>query len=201
MGSDQAPIVYACGALAKDLRAVLRASGLGAHIEVFYLPANMHNRPEAIVPKLRPLISAAIAAKRSVFVGYSDCGTGGQLDALLREFPGVRRLPGAHCYEMFAGAERFAALHDDEPGTLYLTDFLALHFDALVWRGLGLDRFPHLRDVYFGNYRKVVHLAQGDAAAINAARIASAQLALAFESVGTQRDGLRHGIEEFCASS
>ena len=95
-----------------------------------------------------------------MFVAYADCGTGGALDAFLAEHPGVERLPGAHCYEFFAGSERFAALHDAEPGTFYLTDFLAKHFDALVWQGLGLDRHPTLLPLYFGNYRRVVLLSQ-----------------------------------------
>ena len=83
-------------------------------------------------------------ARPDVFVAYADCGTGGALDAFLAEHPGIQRLPGAHCYEFFAGGDRFAALHDAEPGTFYLTDFLAKHFDALVWQGLGLDRHPAL---------------------------------------------------------
>ena len=95
-----------------------------------------------------------------MFVAYADCGTGGAPRPLLAAIPGVARLPGAHCYEVFAGGEPFAALHDEELGTFYLTDFLARHFDALVWSGLGLDRHPELRDMYFGNYRRVVLLSQ-----------------------------------------
>src|SRR6202021_4201424 len=84
--------------------------------------------------------------------------TGGELDRVLAE-EGVRRIEGAHCYAFYAGEEAFAALAEEEPGTFYLTDFLVRHFDALVIRGLGLDRFPELRDDYFGNYRKIIHLA------------------------------------------
>ena len=130
----------ACGALASELRAVLAGQGLD-DVEVRYLPANLHNRPERIVPALREVIDDA-GGERDVFVAYADCGTGGALDAFLAEHPGIERLPGAHCYEFFAGSERFAALHDAEPGTFYLTDFLAKHFDVLVWQGLGLDRHP-----------------------------------------------------------
>ena len=96
--------------------------------------------------------------------------------------PGIARLPGAHCYEFFAGADAFAALHDGEPGTFYLTDFLAKHFDALVWQGLGLDRHPSLRDAYFGNYRRVVLLSQiDDPSVLAAAQDAAARLDLSFE--------------------
>jgi hypothetical protein len=98
----------------------------------------------------------------TIFVAYGDCGTGGALDAVLLD-ENVERIPGAHCYEFFAGSETFAELSDDEPGTFYLTDFLLRHFDRLVIRGLGLDRHPELAAQYFGNYRRLVYLAQVDA--------------------------------------
>jgi hypothetical protein len=159
---------------------VLGRLGIDRQIEVRYLPANLHNRPERIVPTLDPLL--AEAAGRPVLVAYADCGTGGALDRLLDRHPGVTRLAGAHCYEVFAGSEAFARLHDEDPGTFFLTDFLAKHFDALVWQGLGLDRHPRLRDAYFGHYRRVVLLAQsGDPAVEQAACTAAARLGLAFE--------------------
>ena len=192
------PLVLACGALAGDLRAVLGASGLEGHVEVEYLPANLHNRPDAITPALRPRVRAAFEESRPVFVAYADCGTGGALDALLAEFPGVQRLPGAHCYEMFAGSSPFAALHDEEMGTFYLTDFLAKHFDALVWTGLGLDRHPDLRDLYFGAYRRVVLLSQAPSTALLIqARAAAARLGLDFEHRPTGRDNLGDPIVAF----
>ena len=192
------PLVLACGALVADLRAVLGASGLSERLEVQYLPAPLHNRPDQIVPALRPLLEAARADGRPVFVGYADCGTGGLLDALLAEFPGVQRLPGAHCYEFFAGTDRFAELQHDALGTFYLTDFLAKHFDALVWSGLGLDRHPELRDLYFGNYTRVVLLSQTiDPDVVAVARGAAARLGLAFEHVPTGRAGLGDPVEAF----
>lgn len=192
------PLVLACGALAADLRAVLDASGLESNIDVEYLPANLHNRPEAIVPALRPRLEAAIAAERPVFVAYADCGTGGGLDALLREFPGVQRLPGAHCYEMFAGRAAFGAMQDEELGTFYLTDFLAKHFDALVWSGLGLDRHPELRDMYFGAYRRVVLLSQAPSPdVVERARVAAGRLGLDFSLHPTGRNGLRIPVLAF----
>jgi hypothetical protein len=192
------PLVLACGALAADLRAVLHADGLEDRVEVEYLPANLHNRPELIAPALRTRLEAAVGAGRPVFVAYADCGTGGALDRTLADFPGVARLPGAHCYEVFAGGETFAALHEAELGTFYLTDFLARHFDALVWNGLGLDRHPELRDLYFGAYRRVVLLAQAADPEVSArARRAADRLGLAFEHHPTGRAGLREPVLAF----
>ncbi len=195
------PLVLACGALAGDLRAALSAGGFDAHVDVEYLPANLHNRPGKIASELRPRLQAAIDARRPVFVAYADCGTGGGLDALLDEFPGVHRLPGAHCYEVFAGSEQFAAMHDEELGTFYLTDFLTKHFDALVWCGLGLDRHPELRDAYFANYRRVVLLSQQPGPdVLSRARDAAARLGLPFVHHPTGRDGLRAPVLAFVSS-
>jgi hypothetical protein len=103
------------------------------------------------------------------------------LDEVLDEFE-VERLPGAHCYQFYAGIEAFDLMHGDEPGTLYLTDYLTRHFDRLIWQGLGLDRWPELLDDYFGNYERVVHLAQVDDPALTqAARVAAMRLKLRFE--------------------
>ena len=128
-------------------------SGSTDTIEIRYLPAPHHSRPERIVPAIREQLAADDDGERPLVFGYGDCGTGGHLDMLLDEI-GERaaRLPGDHCYEFMAGSDVFAALHEAEPGTFYLTDFLAKHFDALVWGSLGLDRHPELRDAYFGNY-------------------------------------------------
>jgi hypothetical protein len=179
------PLVLACGALVSELRAVLAADGLTDHIDVRYLPANLHNRPDRIVPSLRELlIELDPDQDRDVLLGYADCGTGGALDALIAERTNLRRLPGDHCYEFFAGSEVFAALADAELGTFYLTDFLAKHFDALVWQGLQLDRHPELLTAYFGNYTRVVLLSQTDRAdVLDAGQRAADQLLLRFEHV------------------
>jgi hypothetical protein len=117
-----------------------------------------------------------------VFVAYADCGTGGLLDAVLDEY-GIERLPGAHCYEFFAGAERFAEIHEVEIGTFYLTDFMVRQFDSIVIRGLGLDLHPELRSVYFENYKRVVYLAQTDSPELTAkARECAEKLGLTFET-------------------
>jgi hypothetical protein len=175
--------VLACGALVTELRSVLAASSLTDLVEVRYVPANLHNRPEQIVPALRALVAECNPdGDRQVAIAYADCGTGGQLDAWLAQMPGVLRLPGSHCYEFFAGSQLFAELHDQQPGTFYLTDFLAKHFDALVWQGLGLDRHPQLRDAYFGNYTRLVLLSQTDDAQLVAdAQRGAQQLGLHFE--------------------
>ena len=194
--------VIACGALASELRAVLAGGGPGGQrldgIDVRFLPANLHNRPDGIVPAIAAVLDGLPVDRRPpagrVFVAYADCGTGGALDAYLADHPGIGRLPGAHCYEFFAGSEQFAELHDAEPGTFYLTDFLAKHFDALVWEGLGLDRHPELLPVYFGNYRRIVLLSQSDdPRVVDAARAAAAKLGLSFEHVRT-------GLEPFAAA-
>jgi uncharacterized protein DUF1638 len=151
-------LIIACGALAREIAALKRANQW-SDIDVQCLPPELHNRPERIVPALREQISRYRGAYDTLFIGYADCGTGGLLDALIRE-EGLERLPGAHCYEFFAGATAFAQLHDAEPGTFYLTDFLLRHYDRLVTRGLGLDRHPELAREYFRNYRKLVYLAQ-----------------------------------------
>lgn len=177
------PLVLACGALVSELRAVLAADGLADHVEVRYLPANFHNRPDRIVPALVELLAEADPhGDRPVLIGYADCGTGGALDALLAERPNLRRLPGNHCYEFFTGSEAFTALNDQEVGTFYLTDFLAKHFEALVWQGLRLDRHPELLPAYFGNYTRLVLLSQQPSAEVEAAaRDAAARLGLRFE--------------------
>jgi hypothetical protein len=177
------PLVLACGALVSELRAVLAADGLTDRVEVRYLPANLHNRPDRIVPSLRELLDELDPDHtRDVLVGYADCGTGGGLDALLAERPNLRRLPGNHCYEFFSGTEVFAALAEAEVGTFFLTDFLAKHFEALVWQGLRLDRHPELLSAYFGNYTRLVLLTQQpNADVIAAGEAAAEQLGLRFE--------------------
>jgi hypothetical protein len=154
----QGMLIIACGALAHEITALRRANAWD-QLHVRCLPAELHNRPERIPGAVRALIHASRDHYRSIFVAYGDCGTGGLLDDVLRE-EGVERIPGAHCYEFFATEAEFAALASAEPGTFYLTDFLLRHFERLVIRGLGLDRHPELFKVYFGNYRRLVYLAQ-----------------------------------------
>ncbi len=173
-------LVIACGALAHEIIALRRANGWN-HLDVRCLPAELHNRPAQIPAAVRGAIRASRDHYRSIFVAYADCGTGGLLDEVLRE-EGVERIPGAHCYEFFATGPAFADLADAEPGTFYLTDFLLRHFERLVIRGLGLDRHPELFPAYFGNYRKLVYLAQSPLPeAESHARAIAVRMGLAFE--------------------
>jgi hypothetical protein len=172
-------LIIACGALAHEITELRRANHWS--VDVRCLPAELHNRPEKIPGAVRDLIRASRDRYRSIFVAYGDCGTGGLLDAVLRE-EGIERIPGAHCYEFFATAPVFAALAEAEPGTFYLTDFLLRHFERLVIRGLGLDRHPELHATYFGNYRKLVYLAQAPGAqAQEAAQAIATRMGLQFE--------------------
>ncbi|MBM4218104.1 MAG: DUF1638 domain-containing protein [Gammaproteobacteria bacterium] len=151
-------LVIACGALAHEIAALRKANGWSS-LDVICLPPELHNRPEKIAGSVREKIRAHRRDYDEIFVAYADCGTGGALDAVLAE-EGVERIPGAHCYEFFAGPAAFAELAEAEPGTFYLTDFLLRHFDRLVIQALGIDRHPELMKTYFGNYRRLVYLAQ-----------------------------------------
>jgi len=159
-------LVIACGALAKEL---VRVSKLNQwdHIRFQCLPPELHNRPDRIPGAVREMIEANVDDYEKVFVAYADCGTGGALDKVLEEY-GIERIPGAHCYEFYAGSDSFNELSDDEPGSFYLTDFLVRHFERLVIKGLGIDRFPQLIPEYFGNYKRLVYLAQTDSAKLQA---------------------------------
>jgi len=174
-------LVIGCGALARELVALTRRAGF-PEVQLTCLPAKLHNRPQLIPAAVQARIRRARAdGFDQIFVAYADCGTGGQLDRVL-EAEGVARLEGAHCYEVYAGRAAFAALSDEEPGTFYLTDFLARNFDRLVVRGLGLDRHPELLPLYFGNYRRLVFLAQTEDPELGrVAQAAADRLGLVFE--------------------
>lgn len=172
-------LVIACGALANEVLAITRQHGL-SHVALQCLPAQLHNRPEKIPEAVRRAIHVARAEYARILIGYGDCGTGGLLDKVLAE-EGVERIEGAHCYAFFTGIDGFEAEMDREPGTFYLTDFLARHFDTLVIRPLGLDTRPELRDAYFGNYTRLMYLEQsGDAALREKARAAARRLGLSY---------------------
>jgi hypothetical protein len=148
--------VVACGALAVHVRQIALRRGWA--VDVFPIPALLHNRPERIAGAVMRQAQALHGRYDRVAVAYADCGTYGALDTALAE-TGLERLRGEHCYDVFARDEVAAAMAD-EPGTYFLTDFLARTFEHTVVRELGLDRHPELRDDYFGAYRRVVWLAQ-----------------------------------------
>lgn len=192
-------LVIACGALAREI-ATLRRINAWTAIDVRCLPAELHNRPERIAPAVREEIRAHRENYRTLFVAYGECGTAGQLDAVLAE-EGVERIPGAHCYEFFAGSPIFSQLSEAEPGTFYLTDFLVRHFDRLVTRGLGLDRHPELAIEYFRHYRKLVYLAQTRVpATIERARKIAQHMGFEFEHRFTGYGGLGERLGALAAT-
>ncbi len=173
-------LLIACGALAHEVMAVLRLSGLQG-VEVQCLPAKLHNTPQRIPEAVRVKIREERPRFERIFVLYGDCGTGGLLDAVLAE-EGIERIAGAHCYEFFATALAFNDMAEAEPASFYLTDFLVRHFDRLIWKGLGIERHPELLPLYFGNYRRLIYLAQTDSPTLRAkAKHAAERLGLAYD--------------------
>jgi hypothetical protein len=155
-----AVLLIGCGALAHEL-VELQRRNQWSHVKIKCLPADLHNRPQGIPAAVRSVIEHNRSDYQHIFLAYADCGTGGALDRVLEEY-GVERLPGAHCYDFYAGPQEFRRMAEEESGTFYLTDFLTRHFDRLVKKALGLDRHPQLMQQYFGNYRRVMYLGQSD---------------------------------------
>lgn len=149
--------LIACGALAQPAAAVVARRGWP--VDVHPLPPLLHNRPDRIAAEVRAAAERLRATYSRVVVGYADCGTYGALDDVCRDL-GLQRLPGLHCYDVYAGSDRLERFFDEQPGTYLLTDFLARSFSRTVLQELGLDRHPELRDSYFGHYERVVWLAQ-----------------------------------------
>lgn len=173
-------LVIACGAIARELVRVKKLNQWD-HIEFQCLPPELHNKPAQIPLAVKAKIESQVSLYKKIFVAYADCGTGGALDKVLDEY-GIERIPGAHCYEFFTGSETFQALAESEPGSFYLTDFLTRHFERLVIKGLGIDRLPQLKSVYFNNYKRLVYLAQSDSKELqDLARQHAATLGLNYE--------------------
>ncbi|WP_372884386.1 DUF1638 domain-containing protein [Shimia sp.] len=173
-------LLLACGALAREIIALREANGW-QHMDLTCLPAILHVHPEKIAGAVREAVLRHQADYDEIFVVYADCGTGGQLRATC-EALGVAMVEGPHCYSFFEGNARFEALSQDEFDAFYLTDFLVRQFDAFVWKPMGLDRHPDLRDMYFANYTKLVYQAQTeDEELTRKARDCADRLGLAFE--------------------
>lgn len=182
-------LLIACGALAREIVEFVRINDW-RHLTVTCLPASWHNTPAKIPEGVRGRIRAARGRYERILVLYGDCGTGGLLDQVLAE-EGVERIEGPHCYAFFAGEAVFDALAEAEVGSFYLTDYLVRHFDRLIVQGLGIDRHPELLPLYFGNYRKLVYLAQSEDPALEAgAKAAAERLGLSYERHFTGYGGL-----------
>lgn len=154
-------LILACGALAREIIALTRDFD---HIDLQCLPAVFHNHPERIVPGVKRIVAESAHYDR-IFLVYADCGTGGALQKVAEDL-GIEMMPGPHCFAFFQGTEDFLSKIDDEFTSFYLTDFLVRQFDAFIWKPLGLDRHPELRDSYFGHYEKLVYQAQTENAAL-----------------------------------
>jgi len=192
-------LVLACGALARELLAVVELNSL-SNVTVECLPGELHMRPERIVPALEERLAHHEASDSEpydrILIGYGDCGTSGLLDELCATHR-LERLPGDHCFQFFAGGEHYLRMQDDEPGTFYLTDYLAKHFDRFVIAALGIDRHPELAAMYFGNYKRLVYLCQvPDAKVEDKARAAAERLGLDFDMVQTGYGELEPAVVE-----
>lgn len=174
-------LIIACGALAREIVTLQKQLGFDEKdITLQCLPAGYHNTPVKIAPAVEGILERRRDEFDTVLIGYGECGTGGALDAVLEKYDATR-LPHAHCYEFFAGSPLFEDIIEDEIGSFFLTDYLVKNFDRLIFAGLGLDRFPHLRDAYFSNYKNVVYLAQTENAELKEqAAIAAERLGLSF---------------------
>jgi hypothetical protein len=191
--------LIACGAIAQPAAAVVDRHGWP--VDVHPLPPLLHNHPERIADEVRALAARLDEAYDRIVIGYADCGTYGALDEVCREL-GVARLPGLHCYDVFAGPSRLERFFDEQPGTYLLTDFLVRSFARTVVQEMGLDRYPELRDTYFGNYTRVVWLAQApDAEVLGLAEEAASRIGLPLTVVETGDQGLERALADLVGES
>jgi len=174
-------LLIACGALGREIIDLIELNGW-RHLDVICLPAKLHHRPELIPEALRAKIRAAKGDYEKIYVLYGDCGTGGLLDKMLEEEGGIERIGGPHCFSFYAGNAGFAAEAEDDMATFFLTDYFCRHFEKFVWQAFGLDRRADMVPFVFGNYEKLVYLAQTrDAALETQARQIAERLGLTYE--------------------
>ncbi|WP_137933165.1 DUF1638 domain-containing protein [Mesorhizobium comanense] len=174
-------LVIACGMIAREVLAIKETLKLD-HLELTCLPAEFHFYPDRIAPAMDKAIEKAKAeGYANIFVGYADCGTGGLLDRVLEKH-GVERMAGPHCFAFYQGMDAYAKVADDDMMSFYMTDFLCRQFDAFFMKPLGLDKHPELIKDYFGNYERLIYLAQTDDPELDkVAEKAAALLGLAYE--------------------
>jgi len=173
-------LLVACGALAREVLEIIKINDW-SHIDLTCLPAILHNSPDRIPSAIEKIVVQHKDVYDEIFVLYADCGTGGELFDLCKKL-GVEMLKGPHCYSFYEGNLEFAKHTDTEISAFYLTDFLVRQFDSFVWKPLGLDRYPELRDAYFGNYTKLVYQAQTESADLDEkAEECADRLGLAYE--------------------
>lgn len=194
--SGKPALIIACGALAQEITQLIETNQWH-HMRIQCVPAKIHNTPQQIPDAVRAIIKKSRNQFDAIFVAFADCGTGGLLDTVIEEEK-VTRLEGAHCYEFFAGTEAFAALSEEELGTFYLTDFLARHFDRIILSELGIKDHPELREMYFGNYKRLVYLAQSDnPTLVKLAQDAARTLGLEYQYRRTDFGDLETGLKRF----
>lgn len=180
--------IIACGAIVRELLAIARRQAWT--FELTAVPAQLHNAPQRIAPAVAAKLDAWADRFDVILVGYADCGSGGAVEALTARYHHVVHIPGPHCYE-FYGGHAFTRHSEAHPGTFYLTDFLARHFDGLVWKGLGLDRHPELLPLYFGNYTHLLYLRQSaEHDQADRARAAAARMGLHYLEMESGLDEL-----------
>ena len=151
-------LIIGCGALAHEVREIIKLNDWD-NVRLQCLNADLHNTPKILPAKIKESIDSNINDYSKIFLAYADCGTGGLIDLILKDYD-IERLDGAHCYEFYSGSSFFEELSEKEIGTFYLTDFLVKNFDRLVVDGLGIQKYPALKEEYFKNYKNVVYLAQ-----------------------------------------
>ncbi len=189
-------LILACGAIAREVLAVISLNGW-THVDVKCLPAKLHNTPKQIAGAVDAKLTELKGRYDRVFVAYADCGTAGALDLVLDRHR-VERLPGAHCYGFLAGNDAWDTMQEEEPGTYYLTDFLARHFEALIVRPYRFDTNPELIEMMFGNYRRLIYLAQTDNQDLRDRAMAAAELlGLEYEERRTGYGELQPSLVQF----